>query len=60
MNTNKIIKLLPLGIVLAGMAFLALVKDTATYLPALAAIVSYAAVAGMVAIASVDYRDRRL
>lgn len=59
MNTNKVYKLLPAGIVLGGMTFLALLDTSANYLPVLAAIVSYVAVAGLVALAANDYKARR-
>lgn len=59
MNTNQVTKLIPAGIVLGGMTFLALVDSSANYLPVLAASASYAAVAGLVALAATDYRVRR-
>ena len=59
MNTNKVYKLLPAALVLGGMTFLALVENPANYLPVLAAVVSYAAVAGLVALAANDYKARR-
>lgn len=58
MNTNKVYKLIPAAVVLGGMTFLAQLED-ANYLPVLAAIVSYAAVAGLVALAANDYKPRR-
>jgi hypothetical protein len=59
MNTNKVINLIPAGVVLGGLTFLALVDGTANYLPVLAATVSYVAVAGLVAVAALDYKVRR-
>lgn len=59
MNTNKVYKMIPAGTVLAGMTFLALLDNSANYLPVLAAIVSYAAVAGLVAMAANDYKARK-
>lgn len=59
MNTNKVSKLIPAGIVLGGMTFLALLDTSANYLPVLAAVVSYTVVAGLVALAANDYKARR-
>lgn len=59
MNTNKVYRLIPAGFVLAGMTSIALVDKPANYLPVLAAIVSYVAVAWLVVIAANDYKSRR-
>lgn len=58
MNTKNVYIMLPVGVALGGLALLVLGEKT-NYLPVLAAIVSYAAVAGLVALAANDYKARR-
>lgn len=60
MNTTSINKLIPAGITLLSTAFVTLFLDTPLYLPALAVVVGYAAVAMLVAIAANDYKPRRI
>jgi len=59
MNTNKVTNLIPAGVVLGGLTFVAFSEGSANYLPVLAATVSYVAVAGLVAVAAIDYKVRR-
>lgn len=60
MKTKILIKLLPAGIALLSIAFLATRPDATSYLPALAIASSYLAVTILVALAASDYKVRRL
>lgn len=60
MNTKNINKLIPAGVALFSTAFLAVIVNATTYLPVLAVVVSYTAVAVLAVIAVNDYKARPL
>lgn len=60
MNTTLINKLIPTALGLLSTAFVALILNVPSYLPAMSVVVSYLAVAVLAAIAANDYKPRRL
>jgi len=58
MNQERLMKLVPAGVVLAVAAFLGLTQETVENVYAIYAVIGFGAVAALVAVAFLDYRKK--